>query len=69
MQTRFTTGLIDIINGIVNHRDQRIQAAVGAIHNSNLLYNATHNELTIAIRDNRNETNSIIPNQPIIFNV
>ena len=57
MQTMFTTGLIDIISGIVNHRDQRIQAAVGAIHNSNLLCNATHNELTIAIRDNQQHMN------------
>jgi len=57
MQTRFTTGLIDIINGIVNHRDQRIQAAVGAIHNSNLLYNATPAELTTAIRDNQQHMN------------
>ena len=57
MQTRFTDGFINDINGIINDHDPRIQETVRAIPNSNFLYNATPAEFSVAIRDNHQHVN------------
>lgn len=57
MQTRFTDGFINDINGIINDHDPRIQETVRAIPNSNFLYHATPEQLTVAVRENRGDMN------------
>ncbi len=57
MQTRLSENYVNTIQSILGDNDQRIQEAVRGIPNSNLLYHATPEQLTIAIRDNHQHVN------------
>jgi hypothetical protein len=57
MQTRFTEKYSNIITGIIDSPDPRIQHALTQQMHTNCLRNATTEELTIAIRDNHQHVN------------